>query len=107
CCQVARPPARGRPPGRVPHPQLVAPGGRLPGPAVGTNDDATFPTADGPLPGAGALLAAVARASGATPTVAGKPYQPVVALLRQRVGDVEVMVGDRPSTDGMLAERMG
>ncbi|MGH9074480.1 MAG: HAD-IIA family hydrolase, partial [Acidimicrobiales bacterium] len=36
---------------------------------VGTNDDATFPTADGPLPGAGALLAAVARASGATPTV--------------------------------------
>ncbi|MGH9064282.1 MAG: HAD hydrolase-like protein, partial [Acidimicrobiales bacterium] len=42
-----------------------------------------------------------------TPTVAGKPYQPVVALLRQRVGDVEVMVGDRPSTDGMLAERMG
>ena len=43
---------------------------------VGTNEDATFPTRDGLLPGAGALLAAVAYASGATPEVAGKPTRP-------------------------------
>ena len=31
---------------------------------IGTNDDATYPTPDGPIPGGGALLAAVATASG-------------------------------------------
>ena len=34
---------------------------------IATNDDATFPTPDGPTPGAGAIVAAVATASGATP----------------------------------------
>jgi 4-nitrophenyl phosphatase len=75
---------------------------------IGTNDDATYPTPDGPLPGAGSLLAAVAYASGATPTVAGKPYQPVADLLHRRVdAAIELMVGDRPSTDGLFARRLG
>lgn len=74
---------------------------------VGTNDDATYPTEDGPIPGGGSLLAAVACASGATPEVAGKPNEPMAALVRERAGDVEVMVGDRPSTDGLLARRLG
>jgi 4-nitrophenyl phosphatase len=75
---------------------------------IGTNDDATYPTPDGPLPGAGSLLAAVAYASGATPTVAGKPHQPVADLLHRRMdGAIELMVGDRPSTDGLFARRLG
>lgn len=74
---------------------------------VGTNDDATYPTADGLIPGGGALLAAVAYASGATPEVAGKPNQAMVDLVSRRVGPVEVMVGDRPDTDGWLARKMG
>ena len=74
---------------------------------VGTNDDATYPTPDGPLPGGGSILAAVAYASGATPTVAGKPFDPMADLLRLRVDDPEIMVGDRPSTDGRFAERVG
>jgi 4-nitrophenyl phosphatase len=74
---------------------------------IATNDDATYPTPHGPLPGAGALLAAVAYASGATPTVAGKPNDPIVALLRRRFGAIDVVVGDRPSTDGKLARRLG
>jgi HAD superfamily hydrolase (TIGR01450 family) len=74
---------------------------------IATNDDATYPTPHGPLPGAGSLLAAVAYASGATPTVAGKPNDPTVSLLRQRFGAVDVVVGDRPSTDGKLARRLG
>ena len=75
---------------------------------IGTNDDATYPTPHGPLPGAGSLVAAVAYASSATPTVAGKPYQPVADLLHRRVdGAVELMVGDRPSTDGLFARRLG
>lgn len=74
---------------------------------VGTNDDATYPTGDGPIPGAGSILAAVAYASGTTPEVAGKPHDPVVALIAATVSDVEVLVGDRPDTDGLLARRLG
>lgn len=74
---------------------------------VGTNDDATYPTGDGPIPGAGSILAAVAFASGATPVVAGKPHEPVVALIARTVDGVEVLVGDRPDTDGLLAQRLG
>lgn len=74
---------------------------------VGTNDDATYPTADGLIPGGGALLAAVAYASGATPEVAGKPNPAMVELVSRRVGPVDVMVGDRPNTDGLLARNLG
>lgn len=73
---------------------------------IGTNDDATYPTADGEIPGGGALLSAVAYASSAVPEVAGKPHFPMVALVASRVGRVETMVGDRPSTDGLLARAL-
>ena len=53
---------------------------------VATNLDPTYPTADGMIPGTGALVAAVAIASSATPEVAGKPEQPTVALVHQRLG---------------------
>ncbi|HUQ62468.1 MAG TPA: HAD-IIA family hydrolase [Acidimicrobiales bacterium] len=77
---------------------------------IGTNDDATYPTPDGPVPGGGALLAAVATAGGVEPEVAGKPYEPFAALVRTRVGagvGDSIMVGDRPSTDGLMAQRLG
>ncbi len=73
---------------------------------IGTNEDATFPTPNGVLPGAGSLLSAVAKAGQAVPTVAGKPYPPTVGLVHERVGKVEMVVGDRPSTDGLLARRL-
>lgn len=74
---------------------------------IGTNDDATYPTPDGVLPGGGSILAAVAYASSAVPVVAGKPNEPMAALLAERVGRVDVMVGDRASTDGLMARRLG
>lgn len=74
---------------------------------VATNDDATYPTPAGLLPGGGSLVAAVAYASGRAATVAGKPYDPVVRLIGERVGAVDMVVGDRPSTDGGLARRLG
>ena len=74
---------------------------------IGTNDDATYPTPDGPIPGGGSLLAAVAVAAGAEPVVAGKPHQPVAELIKERFGDIDTLVGDRPSTDGKLAQRLG
>lgn len=74
---------------------------------IGTNEDATFPTPEGLLPGAGALLAAVAYASGARAEVAGKPHAPMRRLVAERIGPVTTVVGDRPSTDGALARALG
>ncbi|MDA8392680.1 MAG: HAD-IIA family hydrolase [Actinomycetota bacterium] len=74
---------------------------------VGTNEDATYPVPDGVLPGGGALLAAVSYASGARPVVAGKPHEPIVRLLKEQTDDVELVIGDRPTTDGLLARRLG
>jgi HAD superfamily hydrolase (TIGR01450 family) len=70
---------------------------------VATNVDATYPIPGGLVPGAGALVAAVATASGRQPEVAGKPEAATVALVRERFGPTGVVVGDRPSTDGALA----
>jgi len=76
---------------------------------VATNEDPTLPTPDGPVPGAGAILAAVATAAGATPEVAGKPHRPTADAITARVppGELRAMVGDRPSTDGVLAGQLG
>ena len=74
---------------------------------IGTNDDATYPTPEGPVPGGGAILAAVVAGSGVDPIVAGKPYQPMADLVRDRVGRDGVVVGDRPSTDGLFARVLG
>jgi glycerol 3-phosphatase-2 len=84
----------------------VSKGARL----IGTNDDPTYPTPDGPIPGGGALLAAVSVAAGVDPEVAGKPHQPMADLVRSRLGDDTegvILVGDRPSTDGAMATRLG
>jgi 4-nitrophenyl phosphatase len=74
---------------------------------IATNADATYPTPSGPLPGGGSLMAAVAYASGVDAIVAGKPESPMVDIVTQRFGPIEVMVGDRPDTDGLLARRLG
>jgi len=86
--------------------QAVRGGARL----IGTNDDTTYPTPDGPIPGGGALLAAVAAAAGVEPEVAGKPNQPMADAVRHRIGsaaDEGLLVGDRPDTDGLMAQRLG
>jgi 4-nitrophenyl phosphatase len=76
---------------------------------IGTNEDATFPTPEGLVPGAGALLAAVATAAETTPEVAGKPHRATADALIRMVpeGDLRAMVGDRPATDGALAAQLG
>jgi HAD superfamily hydrolase (TIGR01450 family) len=74
---------------------------------VGTNEDPTHPTPERLLPGSGAFIAAVATAAQAVPEIAGKPHEPLVALLRARAPDARIVVGDRPATDGLLARRLG
>ncbi len=78
---------------------------------LATNDDATFPTTGpaGPrlLPGNGALVAAVATAAGRPAEVTGKPHPPMAAVIVERFGPVDVVVGDKPETDGGLAVTLG
>jgi 4-nitrophenyl phosphatase len=74
---------------------------------LATNADSSYPTPDGPIPGGGAILAAVETATGAEAVVAGKPNPPMAALVRARLGDDGVMVGDRADTDGRFARALG
>jgi len=77
---------------------------------IATNDDATYPTPEGPIPGGGAIAAAIAYAVGRPPEVAGKPHQPMADLARALSGDGVaggIMVGDRPETDGAFAHTLG
>ena len=74
---------------------------------VATNTDATFPTGEGLQPGAGALVAFLSVASGREPLVAGKPHEAMAALVQARYGQVSVMAGDRPDTDGRFAIALG
>ena len=74
---------------------------------IATNDDATYPTPDGPIPGAGSILAGIERASGVKAVVAGKPYEAMAATVRSRLGGNGVVVGDRPDTDGRFARTLG
>jgi glycerol 3-phosphatase-2 len=69
---------------------------------VATNTDATLPTPRGLVPGNGALVAAVAHGTGATPVVAGKPHGPAYRIALERLGlpaGRVLAVGDRLDTD--------
>ncbi len=79
---------------------------------IATNADPTYPTPDGLLPGNGSLVAAVATAGKVEATVAGKPHAPVAALVHQHLGSEpgdrrNIVVGDLPATDGLLATELG
>lgn len=72
-----------------------------------TNPDQTFPTPHGLEPGAGAIGAAIRAAGGAEPEIGGKPEGAMVGLLRQRLGEEGIVVGDRADTDGLFAVALG
>ena len=74
---------------------------------IATNTDATFPTPDGPEPGAGALVAYLQVGSGCQPEVAGKPEKAMAEMVQARYGQPDMVVGDRAETDGAFARRVG
>lgn len=82
---------------------------------IATNGDPTYPTPHGPVPGAGSIVAAVAAAAGREPIWAGKPHQPMADLVGAAMAAADppiqpaevLMVGDRYSTDGGFAHRLG
>lgn len=78
-------------------------------PFVVTNPDSSFPTPEGLSPGTGAIAAAVEAASGARPTVIGKPHLSMFDAATEglRPEARAVMVGDDPETDVLGAHRYG
>ncbi len=72
-----------------------------------SNADLTYPTPDGLIPGAGSIGAAVEAATGVSPLVTGKPEAIMADLLRDRLGPVGIVVGDRDDTDGDFARTLG
>lgn len=74
---------------------------------VATNHDPTFPTPEGLVPGAGAIVASIEVATGVSAHVCGKPHAAMVDLVHHLVGVDGVVVGDRADTDGAFAEALG
>lgn len=74
---------------------------------IGTNHDPSYPTPEGLKPGGGSIVHAIAYASEVTPTFAGKPNEGAAQLVRSRLGNDGLMVGDRPDSDGRFATALG
>ncbi len=78
------------------------------GDLVATSRDPTYPSADGLVPGTGALLAAVEYASGVTATIVGKPEPELYATALDRLGEGRTLaVGDRLDADVAAAAKAG
>jgi len=77
---------------------------------IGTNPDACYPTPEGIVPGAGAILAAISASSDRLPTIMGKPESWVFKICMEQMGlgleDV-ASLGDRLNTDIAGAQRLG
>jgi 4-nitrophenyl phosphatase len=77
---------------------------------IATNADATLPTEEGLVPGAGSIVASLATASGVHPIMIGKP-EPTTLLMSARFMGLEpsqcVMIGDRLDTDILAGSRAG
>ena len=78
---------------------------------VATNPDGSYPTSEGPIPGAGAIVAAVQAVIGEIPVaIIGKPNPRFFELALEGL-DTEsnriAMVGDNPLTDIQGALRLG
>lgn len=77
---------------------------------VGTNGDVTFPSEQGIAAGNGAILAALAAASGQQPLIVGKPEPTLYQIAMQRLNatpENTVAIGDRLNTDIEGAVRAG
>lgn len=77
---------------------------------IGTNDDATFPSTEGLIPGAGSLLAALRTATDRMPQVMGKPGRAMFETALRKLGtapEATLMIGDRLNTDITGAQETG
>jgi len=77
---------------------------------VGTNADKTLPSAEGDIPGAGAIIAAIQAATDVAPLIIGKPERAMFDIAveqLQAARETVAMLGDRLDTDIEGAQRAG
>ncbi|MEW5996163.1 MAG: HAD-IIA family hydrolase [Candidatus Micrarchaeota archaeon] len=77
---------------------------------IATNEDPSYPVEDGLLPGAGAIVAALAYSTGRKPIVVGKPEPYMLDLIVREHGlekGKALMVGDKLETDILMAKEEG
>ncbi|HEX6127474.1 MAG TPA: HAD-IIA family hydrolase [Candidatus Limnocylindria bacterium] len=77
---------------------------------VATNADLRYPTPEGFVPGAGAIVAALAATSGVEPLVIGKPQPAMFQAILEHDGvapEDALVIGDNPDADLLAARRAG
>lgn len=75
---------------------------------IACNSDATLPSARGPVPGNGSLVAALVHATATTPTFVGKPHPAMHRAAIERTRATRpLIVGDRLDTDIAAATAAG
>jgi 4-nitrophenyl phosphatase len=77
---------------------------------IATNTDATLPTEEGLVPGAGSIVRALETAAGRAPITIGKP-EPTTLIMSAKAMNLDptdcVMIGDRLDTDILAGARAG
>ena len=79
-------------------------------PFYGTNPDKTFPTPEGLVPGAGAILASIEAATDVKPIIIGKPQPTMMNMALENLGttaEETLVVGDRLETDIAAGQAAG
>lgn len=77
---------------------------------VATNADVRYPTPDGFVPGAGAVVAALEATTGVPPLVIGKPQPAMFTAILERArvdAGQALVIGDNPDADIVAAHRAG
>ncbi|TFK32407.1 HAD-like domain-containing protein [Crucibulum laeve] len=77
---------------------------------IATNEDSTYPSANGLLPGAGAISAPLRYALGRDPVCTGKPASTMLDCVKAKVNfdpKRTIMIGDRLNTDILFGQNGG
>ncbi|KXN83812.1 4-nitrophenylphosphatase [Leucoagaricus sp. SymC.cos] len=77
---------------------------------IATNEDSTYPSANGLLPGAGSISAPLRFALGRDPVCTGKPVSTMLDCVKAKVNfnpKRTIMVGDRLNTDILFGQNGG
>ncbi|RDB17376.1 4-nitrophenylphosphatase [Hypsizygus marmoreus] len=77
---------------------------------IATNEDSTYPSAEGLLPGAGSISAPLRYALGRDPICTGKPSSTMLDCINAKVHynpERTIMVGDRLNTDILFGQNGG
>ena len=77
---------------------------------VATHPDPVCPTPDGPIPDCGSMIALISKATGAVPTVIGKPNRAMLTYALEHIGcaaNEAAMIGDRLATDMRIGIQAG